>query len=416
MIRSVLKNGLKVIRCLPRRSSTERRRVLAGLACILSLLLSVPALSGGSLPDGVRITHPRNGFLMETAPIEIRDSIPRDEAGIVNFARVPDETGFAVLIRSAHGIDTHAPDAVRFTIDDGLLPPYVRDLRSDTVRTVKLDQDPDEQVTVLWAVYDRFLETYIPMTYPLNAVIYIKVEVRDIQNNILQPPAFEFKIENLARKAASRQNLPETDEFYMIDPDSGDPYDAGIEIIDGELSGAKVVYSSREPLTPAFGPLDGIEEINLDGILAAGQPVNLIPHTVFDVPVKLFIPVADGVDITTAGLAYHDGTQWLAAADADGNVLSDGEGWMVPGSRVNHAETRPALIEVQVYHFSGAQAVVGGMTEEEDKPPDHGSGTVVYASCFMNSVAGGTNFGGFVALIGMVVAGLLVYFVRGRRE
>ena len=50
--------------------------------------------------------------------------------------------GFAVLIRSAHGIDTHAPDAVRFTIDDGLLPPYIRDLRSDTIRTVKLDEDP----------------------------------------------------------------------------------------------------------------------------------------------------------------------------------------------------------------------------------------------------------------------------------
>jgi hypothetical protein len=247
-------------------------------------------------------SHP---FAVLSAPIEIRDSIPRDDAGLVNFARVPDETGFAVLIRSAHGIDTHASDTVRFTIDDGLLPPYVRDLRSDTVRTIKLDEDPDEQVTVLWAVYDRFLETYIPITYPLNAVIDIKVEVRDIQNNILQPPAFEFKIETRARKAAFRQNLPKTDEFYMIDPDCGDACDAGIEIIDGELSGAKVVYSSREPLTPAFGPLDGIEEINLDGIQAAGQPVNLVPHTVFDAPVKLFIPVAEDVDITTAGLGLQ---------------------------------------------------------------------------------------------------------------
>ena len=55
------------------------------------------------------------------------------------------------------------------------------------------------------------------MAYPLNAVIYIEVEVRDIQNNILQPPPFEFKIETRARKAASRQNLRKTDEFYMID-------------------------------------------------------------------------------------------------------------------------------------------------------------------------------------------------------
>ena len=467
MIHSVLKNGLKVI------------RFLWGLPCILSLLLSFPALSGGSTPDGVRITHPRDGFyinrynfdaylisgtadagkavaifangiLMETAPadtegrfsvkidfsnqieyqeflarshpfavlsapIEIRDSIPRDDAGIVNFARVPDETGFAVLIRSAHGIDTHAPDAVRFTIDDGLHLPYVRDLRSDTVRTVKLAEDPDEQGTFLWAVYDRSLETYIPMTYPLNAVIYIKVEVRDIQNNILQPAPFEFKIETRARKAASRQNLPKTDEFYMIDPDSGDPYDAGIEIIDGELSGAKVVYSSREPLTPAFGSLDGIEEINLAGIQAAGLPVNLIPHTVFDAPVKLFIPVAEDVDITSAGLAYHDGTQWLPAADADGNVLSDGEGWMVPGSRINHAETRPALIEVQVYHFSGTQAFVfaafDGTSDEGENNRTDGTHVFINANCFINSAAGGAEFGS-AALIGLI--GFVGFLIRLR--
>jgi hypothetical protein len=29
---------------------------------------------------------------------------------------------------------------------------------------------------------------------------------------------------------------------------------------------------------------------------------------------------------------------------------------MVPDSRVNHNETDPATIEIQVYHFSGAQA------------------------------------------------------------
>ena len=221
----------------------------------------------------------------------------------------------------------------------------------------------------------------------------------------MQPPPFEFKIETRARKAASRQNLPKTDEFYMVDPDSGDPYDAGIEIIDGELSGAKVVYSSRETLTPAFGSLDGIEEINLAGIQAAGLPVNLIPHTVFDAPVKLFIPVADDVDITAAGLAYHDGTQWLPAADADGNVLSDGEGWMVPGSRVNHAETRPALIEVQVYHFSGTQAVVfaafDGTSKEGENDRTDGTHVFINANCFINSAAGGAEFGS-AALIGLI--------------
>jgi hypothetical protein len=262
--------------------------------------------------------------------------------------------------------------------------------------------------------------------YPPGAVINIRVAVRDIQNNLLQPHPFEFKIENRAQKAASGQNLPQTDDYDIDDPFFGDlnHYDAGIEVIDGPLSGAKVVYSSREPQIPAFGPSDGIEEINLAGIRAAGLPLNLRPHTVFDTPVKLFIPLADDVDITSAGLAYHDGTQWLPAADADGNVLAGGEGWLVPGSRVNHLDSQPALIEVQVHHFSGVQAVVGGSgtTEEEEKPPKHdGSGAVVYASCFINSAAGGADFGfsetiGFIVLLGVIFCLRPAPFGRSRRR
>ena len=145
-------------------------------------------------------SHP---FAALSAPIEIRDSIPQDDAGIVNFARVPAETGFAILIHAAHGIDTRAPGAVRFTIDDGRLPPYVRDLNSDAVRTVMLNEDPDDRATFLWAVYDRFLEPFIPTNYPPGAVLYIKVEVRDIENNILQPHPFEFQVETPAQNSAS---------------------------------------------------------------------------------------------------------------------------------------------------------------------------------------------------------------------
>ena len=34
----------------------------------------------------------------------------------------------------------------------------------------------------------------------------------------------------------------------------------------------------------------------------------------------------------------------------------DGEGWMVPGSRVNHDEMDVPTIEIKVYHFSAIQA------------------------------------------------------------
>ena len=53
---------------------------------------------------------------------------------------------------------------------------------------------------------------------------------------------------------------------------------------------------------------------------------------------------------------------------------------MVPGSRVNHAASSPALIEVQVYHFSGTQTVVFASfsgNREEDRQQSGSSAVVV---------------------------------------
>jgi hypothetical protein len=96
----------------------------------------------------------------------------------------------------------------------------------------------------------------------------------------------------------------------------------------------------------------------------------------------------------------------------------------VPGSRVNHTDSRPALIEVRVYHFSGIQAVIGGSgtTEEEEKPPSHdGSGVTVYANCFINTTAGGADFGIFARIGFLVFIGVLFYLTpapsgRSRRR
>jgi hypothetical protein len=235
-----------------------------------------------------------------------------------------------------------------------------------------------------------------------------------VAGNILQPAAFEFKIESDAQGAASDQNQPKTRDFYVVDPDSDSSLDAGVEVVEGDLAGAKIIYNSSEPLTPHFGSQNGIEEPNIDGFEAIGMPLNLTPHTVFDTPVQLFVPVPDGMDIFSVGLAYHDGTQWLPAADAAGNVLPGGEGWMMPGSRVNHADTDPALIEVQVYHFSATQTLIYAASDdtgEEEVPNEKGgSGATVFISCFIDSVGSDSVFGlaEFLVLFGCV--GLVYYF------
>jgi hypothetical protein len=333
--------------------------------------------------------------------------MPQDDAGIVNFARVPDQTGVAVLVRSAHGIDLNAPSAIRFLIDDGDHLLYARDLGHDAVRAVKLNQDSDAQATYAWLIYDRSQEPLMPTAYPLDAVVRVTVAIYDILGNLLQPAPFEFKIESSAQKKASGQNVPVTVELYQDTLSPADGNDAGIAVVDGKLAGAKLFYSSLEPITPQFGNPDEMPATGAEGMQAAGLPVNLLPHTVFGYPVQLFIPVSEDIDIKKVGLAYYDGTRWLPAADADGRVLPGGEGWMVAGSRINHEGSSPPLIEVQVYHFSAAQAVVFARFDDpidEEKPPSNRSGTNVYISCFINSVSADASFhfAGFIGLIGLL--------------
>ncbi|MBW2434674.1 MAG: hypothetical protein JRF36_13790 [Deltaproteobacteria bacterium] len=395
---------------------------LAGLLCFLFLLHCFIPHAAALASESIGISKPLNGFYVKrlTAsafPIEIRDTIPQEDAGIVNFARVPDQTAVAVLVRAVHGIDLNAPWAVRFLIDDGYHLPYTRDLGHDAVRAVKLNQAPDAQATYVWLTYDRLLEPFMPTAYPLDAVVRVAVTICDRRNYLFQPAPFEFKIESSAQKKACGQNGPVTVETYQNELSPADGNDAGIAVLDGKLAGAKLFYSSLEPLTPELGDPDEIPTAAAGNMKAVGVPLNLLPHTVFDHPVQLFVPVSGDVDIKTVGLAYYDGTGWLPAVDADGMVLPGGEGWMVPGSRIIHEASNPPLIEVQVYHFSAAQAVVFarfGDPIDEEKPPSNGSNANVHISCFINSVSTDASLGFAVAGVLLLLAGCWLLVQRFR--
>jgi hypothetical protein len=393
-----------------------------GFLYFFLLLFGIIASAAALTPNGVDITEPQNGFhynpLTAAAfPIEILDIIPQDDAGIINFARVPDQTAVAVLVRAVHGIDLTEPSAVQFKIDDGYHLPYPRDLANDAVRAIKLNPAPAAQATEVWVAYDRFLEPFMPTAYPLDAILRVTVSIRDTRNNILQPAPFEFKIESRAEKTASSKNVPDTAEFYQSELLPGAGTDSGIAVVDGKLAGTKLLYSSLEPITPEFGDPDELPPIDATGMQAAGLPVNLLPHTVFDQPVRLFLPLAGDVDIKKAGLVYFDGTQWLSAADADGSVLPGGHGWIVPGSRINHEESIPPVIEVQVYHFSAAQAAVfarfGDPVVDDKPPPSQRSGANVFISCFITTAGSAASFHlvGFAGLIG-ILGFLLRVFLR----
>ncbi|MBW2489166.1 MAG: hypothetical protein JRE72_17220, partial [Deltaproteobacteria bacterium] len=299
-------------------------------------------------------TNPRS---TAESPFIVEDSIPGHNAGITTSQRVPNDTDFAVLLESAHGVDTTNNTSVAFTINDGVNGTYNRDLGDATVRFVKLTADPDNRVTRMWVVYERSQESGILQHFPYDRNVNIRVDASDIMANDMIQASIDFNVETEDEHddAMDPANLPDSSVIVGIDPDMGVLED-GIRINSGDLENAKVIYDSSEQRTPFFGPLNEIPPLNVPGSGAIGVPMNLLPHTVFESPVRIFIACPGYTDVSGLSVYYYSGSNWVRACDAAGNVLTGGDGWMVPGSRVDHNETDPPTIEIQVYHFSGAQA------------------------------------------------------------
>jgi subtilisin family serine protease len=292
-------------------------------------------------------TNPRSSA---DSPFIITDSIPEHNAGIATAQRVPNYSDFAVLLESAHGIDTTNNSSVQFTINDSVNGAYTRDLGDATMRFEKLTNDPDNRVTRMWVVYERSQESGGLQNFPYDSNVNIKVDASDIMANDMLQASIDFNVETVAEHDAAQDpaNLPDSSPIAEGDPDMGAAED-GVQIDSGDLEGAKLIFDSSEQRTPFFGPLNEIPPAGISG--AVGMPMNLQPPTVFDEPVRVFIPCPGYTDVSGLSVYYFNGSTWVRACDAAGNVLAGGDGWMVPGSRVNHNETNAPTIEIQVYHF-----------------------------------------------------------------
>jgi hypothetical protein len=388
------------------------RRLLKHIPCGLIIVLLVFGTGGVLAAEADDIQS--NNSVSNMPALRIIDTIPQPGAGIINFTRVHDDTSFAVLIETRFGIDLNDPESIRFLISDGEYGLYERNLNSPAVRVIEVDTDSSPAASV-WAVYDRSLEPKLPPVYALETIVQIWVEAEDIYWNEIAVERHEFKIESDRQQAFAFDHLPESQAIKIVDASAN--HDAGVEVVSGVLTGAKIFYDTDEPLLPAFGSIDEIEPVAFGAQQALGVPLNLMPHTVFNNPVKLYIPFADGTDVTALDIHYFNGIQWLPACDADGNLLPGGEGWMVPGSRVNHPDQSPPFIEIAVYHFSAAQAVVSGSSTTTDSRHNqsHGSGAAVYAECFIDSAAKGTKSGFSLPglLVLMIFTALILFIFLG---
>jgi hypothetical protein len=312
-------------------------------------------------------------------PIEVLEAIPVHNLGMSREENgVPQKTGFSVRIDSINGVDLTEQDSITFTITDGERT-YTRRLNDSNgdgiklLRAVSWDEEGDI-VYGFWAVYYRSNETAIPNTYPTGSVIEVTVNAKDMVGEIIDPLTFRFRIQTDEEIETEAANLPET--LTAIDPLTSMKRTT---ITSGPLSGASIVFSTslQEEMgfEPYFGPLEAIPF--LAGLETAGTPLNLLPHTLFTSPVTLVIPCPENENAKNMAVYYHDGRAWWLASDREGNVVPNGEGWMAPGSRINHEQDPegPDFIEIQVYHFSAAAAA--------SPPQIHSSGG---GTCFISSL------------------------------
>jgi hypothetical protein len=356
------------------------------------------------------------------APPEIRKTIPKNNSGITNSKRVPINTSFAVYLRDSEGIDITDTSSIEFTIDDGVNPAYTRNLNNPSVfRVVKLTTDNDDEVKKLWAVYDRSLDTYGNFQYDAN--VNITVNAKDRMGLEMAQESFQFNIESSSEQITAQDNEPYTSTLANS-PSMGlttESIDSGI------LAGAKVIYDSNEPIQPKFGPVNEVPVVGGVGITPAptSYPINLEPPTVFNNPVTIFIPLpktsdvsSSTDDLSTLSVCLYDGENWVVACDANGNVTPFGDGWMVPGSRVNHSQGFPPSIELQVYHFSAVQAATvvstaatGGSLSGAGAGADGGGG----GGCFIATVGKGLDGETILVLLLTFALAMVFIIVRIRR-
>jgi hypothetical protein len=320
-------------------------------------------------------TDPTDGTSL---PIEIMEVIPHHNAGVdPDQMRVANDSSFSVRIYSASGIDIADLSSIKFTINDGSVNaynPYTRDLSDSTVvRIIKLSSDPDSEVKKLWAVYTRFREA-VYGSYAYEADVNLKVEVKD-RNDIWMPQAnFDFRIESATEHNQAQFYQPESEPVDPNDPALIWPYNTGIQVISGNLDGARILFNNNEPVPPRFGPVGELPQLIVVNENIVGIPMNLQPSNVFNTPVKVFVPCPGFLDVSRIKLYLYKGTAWVPALDENGNVLPGGIDCIVPNTRINHNNGFPSTIEVQLYHFSGLQATSTASGGAIPSPPAIASG------------------------------------------
>jgi chitinase len=302
-----------------------------------------------------------------------------------NELAVANDSGFAVLLESASGINVTDPSAVTLNVNDGVNT-YTRNLNDKNangypmVQAVPLDGSvtPSKE---LWVIYYRTAETAMTNSWPYSSSVQVSVTAKDVSGNAMAPPeTFTFNTETWANHDKRIASKPQLNR--KVDG-------TGVVTISDPNTGLIVEFTDNLPVEPY---IDGSVPLGNLSPVVVSTPVNLVPHSVFAAGADVFIPTPDNDTVSNSGLIVYgyDGEEWIPIIDASGTDLTEGT-WVVPGWNnglswqvVDHGN--PSGIWIKVYHFSSFVAGYSAPTGTSAAPAAEGEAAA--AGCFISTISG----------------------------
>jgi len=239
--------------------------------------------------------------------------------------RVPVDTGIVTRLVDDVGIDK---DSVSMSINGIQVPTVVREIVAGDSREIEL-------------VYRS------AGNFAFDEIVTVVLSLSDIAGNPMNGTRV-FKTESEAEHLWALSHMPiqrATDLGNGLCEITIAPQQDGID--DEPLGGAKIIFDCSEPIPPRFGPVGELPI--LDIATPVGIPLSIEPANVFNRSVTLILPVPQG-DMRSYEI-YH----YAAEPSLLWNNAADVRGWSVDGSRLDHPETVPPTIEVQVNSSGGVQ-------------------------------------------------------------
>jgi hypothetical protein len=303
-----------------------------------------------------------------------------------NEASVANDSGFAVLLESASGINATDPSAVTLSVNDGVTT-YTRNLNDTNasgypmVQAVPLDGS-DTATKEVWVVYYRTAETAMANVWPYSSSVQVSVTAKDVKGNAMAAPeTFTFKTETSGNHDKRTGSKPQLNT--QVDK-------SGLVTISDPNTGTVVEFMDNLPVEPY---VDGTTPLGNLSSVAVTDPVELVPHCVFSEGADVFIPIPGLSQVSDRGLLVYgfDGEDWIPIIDMSGNDLTEGT-WVVPGWNNGLSwevvdQGNPSGIWIKVYHFSSfvaGYALTGGTTSASTAGADTEAG----GGCFISTVMG----------------------------